>query len=319
WLGADLIFDIDADHIPTPCGKVHDRWICDSCGFLGKGSSPEECPICGKGKFDVKTWICDECLESAKGETVRLVEMLTRDFGFASSEIKAYFSGNRGYHVHVENESVRLLDSAARKELVDYVIGLGLKIELHRLIERGRIVVRSRFGWGGRISRGISRFLTEITPSELEAIGLSKKVSDFLIKNNKRFLESLEATGGFNVKGVGVKNWQRIIQWIVDKQSARVDTVVTTDIHRLIRLPGSLHGKTGFMKLETPLSRLDKFDPLKEAVTFKEGQMVVDVVEAPRFRIGDVYYGPFNNDSNVELPTAVALFLLCKGAARVVE
>jgi len=29
WLGADLIFDIDADHIPTPCAKVHDIWVCN--------------------------------------------------------------------------------------------------------------------------------------------------------------------------------------------------------------------------------------------------------------------------------------------------
>ncbi|HIH97013.1 MAG TPA: DNA primase catalytic subunit PriS, partial [Thermoplasmata archaeon] len=27
WLGADLVFDIDADHIPTPCDKVHDNWV----------------------------------------------------------------------------------------------------------------------------------------------------------------------------------------------------------------------------------------------------------------------------------------------------
>ena len=27
WLGADLVFDIDADHIPTPCATVHDIWV----------------------------------------------------------------------------------------------------------------------------------------------------------------------------------------------------------------------------------------------------------------------------------------------------
>ncbi|RLI40429.1 hypothetical protein DRO69_12880, partial [Candidatus Bathyarchaeota archaeon] len=37
WLGADLVFDIDADHIPTTCSKIHDQWICGSCGFTGKG------------------------------------------------------------------------------------------------------------------------------------------------------------------------------------------------------------------------------------------------------------------------------------------
>ena len=28
WLGADLVFDIDADHIPTSCDKSHDKWTC---------------------------------------------------------------------------------------------------------------------------------------------------------------------------------------------------------------------------------------------------------------------------------------------------
>lgn len=41
WLGADLIFDIDADHIPTPCGKIHDTWTCTNCGFNGKGPLPK--------------------------------------------------------------------------------------------------------------------------------------------------------------------------------------------------------------------------------------------------------------------------------------
>ena len=28
WLGADLFFDIDADHIPSKCNKNHDTWLC---------------------------------------------------------------------------------------------------------------------------------------------------------------------------------------------------------------------------------------------------------------------------------------------------
>jgi len=32
WVGSDLIFDIDADHINTECKKRHDRWSCNECG-----------------------------------------------------------------------------------------------------------------------------------------------------------------------------------------------------------------------------------------------------------------------------------------------
>jgi len=37
WLGADLVFDIDADHIPTSCKLEHDLWLCLDCGYSSKG------------------------------------------------------------------------------------------------------------------------------------------------------------------------------------------------------------------------------------------------------------------------------------------
>jgi DNA primase small subunit len=139
------------------------------------------------------------------------------------------------------------------------------------------------------------------------------------MKNQKMLIENFKKKGRIDVKGVGLKDWEKIIQWVVAQQSAKIDTVVTTDVHRLIRLAGSLHGKTGFMKVEAHLRGFDEFDPLKEAVAFKEGHAIVDVTEAPEFRIGDTVYGPFKNASRVELPTPAALFLLCKGAAQMVE
>jgi DNA primase small subunit len=320
WLGADLVFDIDADHIPTSCGKVHDSWVCSECGFAGRGPSPEKCPVCGEARFSAKTWICDACLESAKDETGKLIGMLTEDFGFAEKEVKAYFSGNRGYHVHVENESVRSLDSLARKGIVDYVIGLGFSIRLHGTVERGRVVVdESSHGWKRRIAKGIETFLEETSPDRLEESGLNKRGADFLKKNRKRLLEDLRKNRYLDVKGVGAESWKKLVEWIASQEAARIDTVVTTDTHRLIRLARSLHGKTGLMKAEASLSTLDSFDPLREAVAFKEGQVFVDVAEAPEFRIGDTIYGPFKKATRTELSTAAALFLCCKGVAKVVE
>ncbi len=320
WQGADLIFDIDADHIPTPCGKVHDTWVCSHCGLADKGPTPQNCPDCGESKFEAKTWTCDVCLDSAKKETAKLLDMLRKDFGFTDHEMRVYFSGNRGYHVHVENEGIRELDSMARKEIVDYIIGLGLKPEFHELIAGDRIRLEPEStSWKARIVRGIEALLTEADSALIEHLGLSRRSAAFLVTNREDLLESLETKQWLKVKGVGVKNWKRIIHWVVDQQSAKIDTVVTTDIHRLIRLAGSLHGKTGFMKTHVPFNRLDKFDPLREAIAFKDGEAVVDIVETPEFRIGDTVYGPFKNDPQVELPTAAAVFLLCKGVAQRVE
>jgi len=101
WLGADLVFDIDADHIPTPCAKDHDRWVCTSCGTTGRGLAPNECPACGERGFNERTWPCEVCLESAKAETMKLIDMLIKDFGFRPEEILVSFSGHRGYHAHL--------------------------------------------------------------------------------------------------------------------------------------------------------------------------------------------------------------------------
>ena len=162
WLGADLVFDIDADHIPTLCEKIHDRWVCDNCSFSGKGVTPEKCPSCGGQKIDAKTWICEECLETTKKETRKLLDFLMDDFGFSAKEVKVYFSGHRGYHVHVESEVVRSLDQLARKEIVDYIVGIGLDESFHGVKEIGKVLTGpnlSDVGWREESHGGLMRLL----------------------------------------------------------------------------------------------------------------------------------------------------------------
>jgi DNA primase small subunit len=128
WMGADLVFDIDADHIPTSCDKIHDEWTCKICGAHGTANPPDKCTKCGGQKFDARTWPCERCISSAREETAKLVDMLEKDFGFPESELQVFFSGHRGYHVHIENDTIRTLDSMARKEIVDYITGLGVNL-----------------------------------------------------------------------------------------------------------------------------------------------------------------------------------------------
>lgn len=301
WLGADLVFDIDADHIPTPCGKIHDTWICTNCGFWGKGFSPEECPICKQARFNSRKWICDRCLESAKSETIKLLDILINDHGFSEDQLRVFFSGNRGYHVHVETDSIRMLKSIARKEIVDYITGVGLKPELHGFSRRDRIAFGSKRnikGWRGRIDKGNLEFL-ETSPEEKVNVGLSQQSITNLSKSKK----------------VGQKTWSKIIKWIMEQKSSRIDTVVTTDIHRLIRLPNSLHGKTGFAKIETSIEDLHNFDPLQEAIVFNEDEVRINVSKTPQFRIRKKFYGPYKQGS-IKLPMTAAIFLFCKGAAQ---
>jgi DNA primase small subunit len=317
WIGADLIFDIDADHIPTSCNKIHDEWICGGCGFSGKGILPEKCPVCGGEKFNSKTWPCEICLASAKDETMKLLDMLTEDFGFSANEIHIFFSGHRGYHISVGCEAVMMLDSIARKEIVDYVSGLGLDISSYDLTRKE---LASNHGWFKRLNQGIPNFIINAKDEDLRNIGLKKNVIDALSRNRNSISSSLLGTGkqAPSVRGVGPDSWKKIAEHVAKLQSAKIDTVVTTDIHRLIRLTDTLHGKTGFLKIEFPVSTIDSFDPFKDAIAFKEGTATVNVSNAPEFRLGEEMFGPYR-DKKVELPTAAALLLICKGRAEVVE
>jgi DNA primase small subunit len=318
WIGADLIFDIDADHIPTSCDKIHDEWVCGSCGFSGKGILPEKCPVCGSEKFNAKTWPCEICLASAKAETLKLLDMLTEDFGFSENEMHIFFSGHRGYHVSVGCEAVMTLDSVARKEIVDYVSSLGLDISFYDLSKKE--VLASNHGWSKRLNQGIQNFIINAKDEDLRNIGLKKNVIDALSRNRDSILSSLQDAGKRAplIKGVGPDSWKRMAEHVVKLQSAKIDTVVTTDIHRLIRLTDTLHGKTGFLKVEFPLSTTANFDPFKDAIAFKEGTATVNVSDAPEFRLGDEMFGPYR-DQKVELPTAAAVLLICKGRAEVAE
>lgn len=326
WLGSDLFFDIDADHIPTKCDKEHDSWMCKGCGLKGKGRAPEKCPSCGNESFDEKTWPCEICLEAAKLETIRLIDILTGDFSFSINEIKCSFSGHRGYHIGIESEEVLGLDALARKEIVDYVTGTGIDAAFHGLSEvrsgGSRIIVGPRLddaGWRGRAARGAYDFLLTAAPEDLRGLGLRKNVIMEILEKREAILNSWKASGPWSiVRGLGVEGWRKIIQRGASFQSAKVDTVVTVDVHRLIRLPGTLHGKTGLLKVSFPAGRIEEFDPLKEAIAFKGGEIKVYVEETPELRFGDEVLGPFKKQV-ITLPAQAAIFLLCKGAARVVD
>jgi DNA primase small subunit len=326
WLGADLIFDIDADHIPTSCDKFHDEWTCGKCGFKGRGPTPDSCPVCEAEKFESKSWPCERCIDSARNETIKLIDILLIDFGFSENDIRVFFSGHRGYHVHVETEAVRSLDAMARKEIVDYVLGLGLsflkggkaseKMSTKKLANDFHL---HDYGWSRRIKEGMRKFIQSATLEELALVGIRN--STFIQSRDLILKRCLDEGRWDSIYGVSISSnaaWLKIARYVKALESAEIDTVVTTDIHRLIRMNGTLHGKSGLLKVEFPLKRLGDFDPFKEAVAFNEGTAKVIVSSAPRFRLGENMFGPYTKEE-VELPTAAAILLVCKGRAEVVK
>lgn len=319
WLGADLVFDIDADHIDTPCKADHDRWRCRACGKEGSGRAPERCPSCGKAAYEEETWLCERCLEAAKYEAQKLLDILIQDFGFSPGEVEVNFSGNRGYHVHVRSPHVRPLDQLARREIVDYIMGIGIKPEYQGFSRRmrGGSSTLAEGGWRGRSARALYDYVTDATPEDIEGLKLGRAATSNLLEDRDEILRQLrERHPSAILRYVGFKPLGKLLGAAVKEQASAIDTVVTTDIHRLIRLPNTLHGKTGWLAQTVAIDELEDYDPMTSAVALTGGTETVYVRRAPRFRIGDETYGPFEEE-RVELPLAAAVLLLGRKVARV--
>jgi len=324
WLGADLVFDIDADHIPTPCKEEHDRWVCLDCGYSSVGMAPESCPQCKSKRLKAETWLCELCLEVAKNETLKLVEdFLVADLGLSISEMTFNFSGHRGYHVHVHSEVVRELSQEARREITDYVRGVGILPKLHgfsRAFMSSGPPDLADPGWRGRLARGLYDFISRASAEELRKVVRRGKAAKLIVEHRDEVLRSLESTPPRwpAVKGVSVLTWSRIASHVAKLQGSFIDERVTTDIKRLMRLPETIHGKTGFRVKLLSFSELERFNPLVDAVVFRRGEVKVHVEHAPEFTVAGEVFGPYE-DATLTLPMPAAVYLLCKGAASLAE
>jgi DNA primase small subunit len=157
-------------------------------------------------------------------------------------------------------------------------------------------------------------FLLNATTENLKVVGLNNKA---VLENKELIIKRAIQEGKWeSIKGVKIQTWLKLAEYVRDTQSSKIDTVVTTDIHRLIRMNGTLHGKTGLKKVEFPAKDLQTFDPFTGAVAFKKGTTKLLISDAPEFRMSGETLGPYKNQT-VELPVAAAIMLICKRRAQV--
>lgn len=263
WRGSDLIFDLDADHLPD---------------------------------VDPRADAYREMLASCKRELDALLSFLERDFGF--SELTIVFSGGRGYHVHVRDPSVHTLSRAARREIADYVLGDGVTLEsVMRTAPvagtSGRTPTTQRrldveAGWSRRVHREVIEYVDELLAldheealanlMEIEGIGEGRAAA--ILQGIDSGYDQLSA-GNIDIHPAFVRVVDTVIERARARQGAAIDEPVTTDINRLIRLPGSLHGGSGLAVCRIERSDLAAFEPLRDAVpaTFVGQEIAIDAAE----------------------------------------
>lgn len=298
WMGAELIFDLDLDHLE---------------------------------KRKIRSY--EDGLRVVKEEFIRLInEFLIEDFGFDEKYIKLYFSGGRGYHCHVMDPRVFSLDSSERREIVDYIIGNEIeedsifrKVTIRspegsRSITRLEIPRSDEPGWRGRVGRGIIELIRNIDREDfLEGMGIKKKDIERLRKELtvdriKRIERGLIDQSKF-IRRFFLRT--SIKKLSISSVAGETDEPVTCDIKRLIRLPTSLHGKTGFRVCEIDLDKIEDFDPLHDAVVFGDDLIRVELKERFRIRMKGE---DFDLDRGVnKVPEYLAIFLVGRGIAKVIN
>ena len=283
WLGSDLIFDLDTDG--SACGKT-----------------------CGK-------FTCQKCLDAVKGDVVKLIEeFLLPDFGFSKSELAVNFSGSRGYHVHVVSDAVYDLDREARREIADYVSGTGLSFGRLFWNEGKKFYgpTTSQGGFGGKFARAFAARLSD----DAFALSIARKLKK---PEEKEKLRSAIERGNWD--NIGIANREKKLSEKFDEmkltRAGRIDANVTADVSKLIRMPDSIHGGSGFAakRLASP-DAISSFEPMRHAPVFSGSPLRVKATEAvPALNIRDFSFGPFSAGEVRELPEACAIYLLCKKAA----
>ena len=91
--------------------------------------------------------------------------------------------------------------------------------------------------------------------------------------------------------------------------TAEIDEPVTSDIKRLIRLPLSLHGKTGLRVTPMDREQLSAFEPLRDAVPEIYPDRPIEVY-APRPAEVEIKGDRFRVQGICEVPTYAAIFMI---------
>lgn len=324
WLGADLIFDLDADHL--------------------RGAERLDYP----GQ-----------LALVKERVAQLLDdFLLGDFGVDPATTQLVFSGGRGYHVHVRDERFLTLGSAERRDLVEYVMGVGFDptavVERRREATSGamtllagaedgeggaggrrgspafkRLPAPDAPGWRGRTTRAVLALLArwerdgaDAATEELVAAGTPPATARRLVRAVLGHGRAEQIRRSLSLEVFRGEVPKELVPILFTRAAVAVqgetDAPVTTDIHRLIRLPGSLHGGTGLRVVPLAREELEAFDPLRDAIIppVGEGDVTVELAESVDARLGDAHLAAAAGTRHA-IPRALALFLVLRGEAAI--
>jgi DNA primase small subunit len=297
WIGADLIFDIDAKDLHLPCEPTHSYFVCTNCGEVQE-SRFDLCTSCKVGKLSQILLPCNKCNYALKKEVKHLIDLLMNDLGINEKSINIYFSGNNGYHIHVLDNEFHRLDSQARSDIVGYIMGNDIMAEsigVRKASSSSSSAVDfsikfpksgMMYGWRQRIAKKLG--IDQSSISKLDKIVRQK--------------------GGYS-------EFKSELLKMAKEIGVRIDPLVTMDVHRVFRMAGTLNSKSGLTKMRC--KEIESFDPLSDACLLMDKEVNVKVKVPVKLKLKGQSFNL--KKQTARLPCYTAVYLICKRLAQVTD
>lgn len=240
WIRRELIFDIDL----TDYDEVR------FCGCRGKNE------------------MCEHCWELVNVGARWIHETMVEDFGVEG--IKWDFSGRRGLHATILDYDFSTLDEEQRAAIVNYLTffkGEGKNVKYHPPAKHHK-------EYNNRMWHLLYQsFFKEVTVEQLIEIGFGQSRALQILNQRDRMGVSNEFLNrhvfvrqklASITPSQQIPSKEEILETILFRWSPRLDSAVTVDLRRILRMPGSVHGDTGRVVRFIEPDEFDFFDPLLE-------------------------------------------------------
>ena len=231
WKGHELVFDIDLNDYDAVR-----KYVCDCTGA---------------------DQVCIRCWQLINVAISIIDESLRRDFGM--EKIIWIFSGRRGVHGWVQDKIGFTLERDQRQAIIDYLSIVKGEDETARVQDRKQL----KFEFRKRVETTVfDYYLKNVRRKDLIELGFSggKATSTMKQLEHQEGRVDDNLARSFNLQLARVNKYDEILRrWV-----PRIDHKVSIDLRRLLRMPMSIHGKTGKIARVLDLNTIFELNPENE-------------------------------------------------------
>jgi len=226
--------------------------------------------------IDIDSYIEDsedriDFIDEIREKTKAVIDRFLPDLGFDTNDIQLNFSGNKGFHIRISTPECRVLSKDDRQQIMGYIVGD--KLDRTLLLENDRLTF---YGWDRQVMYFVNKIASN--PNEEELLkyfpkSRVKKINSLL--SDPAVIARLKKGSliDFDVKTLRsamIKEHKINVKEIVDKGC-------TTDRHRILRVPGSIHPSTGLPAISIDKYQLENSDLIVDEIMRVAGEDIVEI------------------------------------------